>query len=438
MSLVWLTVIFFAMLLGLLAMGLPLVYCFGGTAAIFIAWQMGPDALYTIATTAYGEWTNFILVAIPLFIFMANLLQRSGVAEDMYEMMYRWLSGVRGGLAMGTVGICALFAAMAGLSAVGTVTMGLIALPSMLKRGYDKNIAIGCISAGGALGILIPPSVIMVLYGSLTGASVGKLFMAGLIPGILLALIFIVYIGARCFFQPHLGPSVPKDETNSWKLRLISLRAVILPVILILLVLGLIYVGVCTPTEASGIGAMGSLIVLIVNRKFSWQVLHESLTSTCRLSAMVLWILFGAKCFTQVYTAMGASEMVQTFFSGLEINRWAMLAGMQVILIIMGCFMDPGGIIMICTPVFVPIITELGFDPIWFGILFTINMELGYITPPFGFNLFYMKALAEPQGIAMHDIYRSITPFVLLTILGLIIIMVFPEIAMWLPQQMVE
>jgi len=438
MSLAWLTLIFFAMLLGLLAMGLPLVYCFGGTAVIFIAWQMGPDALYTVATTAYGEWTNFILVAIPLFIFMANLLQRSGVAEDMYEMMYRWLSGVRGGLAMGTVGICALFAAMAGLSAVGTVTMGLIALPSMLKRRYDKHIAIGCISAGGALGILIPPSVIMVLYGSLTGASVGKLFMAGLIPGILLALIFIVYIGVRCFFQPHLGPPVPKDETNSWKLRLMSLRAVILPVILILLVLGLIYIGVCTPTEASGIGAMGSLIVLIINRKFSWKVLHESLTSTCKLSAMVLWILFGAKCFTNVYTAMGASEMVQTFFSSLEINRWVMLLGMQVLLIIMGCFMDPGGIIMICTPVFVPIITELGFDPIWFGILFTINMELGYITPPFGFNLFYMKALAEPQGIAMKDIYRSIVPFVLLTILGLIVIMVFPEIVMWLPQHMAQ
>jgi len=437
MSLPLITVLLFGFLLVFLALGLPLVFCFGGTAILFIIWQWGPAALFTVATTAYGEWTNYILIAVPLFILMANILERSGLAEALYEMMYRWLGPLRGGLAMGTIVICAIFAAMAGISAVATVTMGLIALPSMLKRGYDRLIAVGCVSAGGTLGILIPPSVIMILYASLTGTSVGKLFMGGLIPGIILALIFIGYIGIRCQIQPHLGPPVPTDERFSWGQKLRSLKAVIAPIILILLVLGLLYIGVCTPTEAAGIGAMGALLVLFINRRFTWKVFTDSLTRTCRLSAMVMWILLGAKCFSQVYTALGASEMIYSLFAGQEVNRWVLLMGMQSILFVMGCFMDPAGIIMICTPVFVPLITKLGFDPIWFGVLFTINMELGYITPPFGFNLFYMKGLAGPLGVSMQDIYRSVVPFVFLEILGLAIIMVFPQLALWLPQKMI-
>ncbi len=436
MSTAILTVLFFAMLMVLLASGLPLVFCFGGTAIVFIIWQWGLPGLFTVATTALGEWTSFILIAVPLFLLMANILERSGVAEELYEMMYRLMGGIKGGLAIGTIVICAIFAAMAGVSAVATVTMGLIALPSMLKRGYDPEMAAGSVSAGGTLGILIPPSVIMIIYGVLTGASVGKLFIAGLLPGILLAILFIIYIAVRCHLNPKLGPAVPKDERYTLKEKIVSLKAGIAPIFLVFLVLGLIYIGVCTPTEAAGIGAFGSLVVLIINKRFSWEVVNEALIKTCRLSGMVFWILLGAKCFTHVYSAMGASEMVYTFFNGLEINRWVMLIFMQLILLIMGMFMDPGGIIMICTPVFVPLIVSMGFDPIWFGVLFTINMELGYITPPFGFNLFYMKALAEPMGIKMSTIYRSAIPFVILEIIGLIIIMLFPQIALFLVEQM--
>jgi len=431
------TITLFASLLVLLILGFPLAFCFGSVAVVFIIWQWGPQALYILATTAFSSWTLFILIAVPLFILMANFLERSGLADDLYDMMYKWAGPLRGGLAMGTVVICAIFAAMAGISGVATVTMGLIALPSMLKRNYDKVIAVGCISAGGTLGILIPPSIIMILYASLTGESVGKLFMGGVFPGIILASIFIAYIGIRSFFQPHLGPPIPKEERATWKEKFQSLKAVVLPIVLILLVLGVIYAGVCTPTEASGVGALGSLLVVILKRRFTRQMFVDALRRTLNLTVMVMWILLGAKCFSHVYIAMGASEFVHEIVTGFEVNRWLIVVGMQLIFFVLGCFMDPAGIIMICTPVFIPIITELGFDPVWFGVLFTINMEIGYITPPFGFNLFYMKSLGEPMGVTMGEIYRSIIPFTLLAILGIAVIMLFPQLVLWLPSTMI-
>lgn len=431
------TILLFGSLLLLLVLGFPLAFCFGSVAIIFIIWQWGPQALYVLATTTFSSWTEFILIAVPLFILMANLLERSGLADDLYDMMYKWTGPLRGGLAMGTVIICAVFAAMAGISGVATVTMGLIALPSMLDRNYDKVMAVGCISAGGTLGILIPPSIIMIVYASLTGESVGKLFMGGVFPGIVLALIFVAYIGVRSFFQPHLGPPIPKEDRATWKEKFQSLRAVILPILLIILILGVIYTGICTPTEASGIGAFGALVVVLIKRRFSWQMFVEALRRTMNLTAMVMWILIGAKCFSHIYVALGASEFVHELIIGLELNRWLIVIGMQVILFILGCFMDPAGIIMICTPVFIPLIIKLGFDPVWFGILFTINMEIGYITPPFGFNLFYMKSIAGPMGVSMGEIYRSTFPFILLAIIGMGIVMLFPQLALWLPSTMI-
>jgi len=425
-------------LLFVLALGLPVTFCFGGIAVIFIYWQWGPQALYTLATTAYGEWTNYILITIPLFILMAHFLERSGVADDLYEAMYRWMGPLRGGLAMGTVVICTVFAAMSGISGVATVTMGLIALPSMLKRGYNKLIAVGCISAGGTLGILIPPSVLMIVYAHLTGESVGALFMAGVFPGLIIAALFVVYIGIRCAYQPHLGPPIPREEMIfTFKEKMLSLKAIILPFLLIVLVLGLIYAGVTTATEAAGVGAFGALLCVILYRRFSRKVLDDSLMGTLRLTCMIMWILIGAKAFSHVYTAIGAPEFVMKLISGWEINRWVILMGMQFVLFILGMFMDPAGIIMICTPIFVPVIKSMGFDPVWFGILFTINMEMGYITPPFGFNLFYMRSLV-PRDISMVDIYRSIIPFVFLEMIGLAIVMIFPEIALWLPRKMIK
>ena len=432
----WLvTILLFGFLLLGLLLGLPLAFTFGGVAIVFTSLLWGPMSLAIIPLTAYENATNYILLAVPLFVFMANILEHSGIAEELYDMMHKWMGRISGGLAIGTIIICAIFAAMAGISGVATITMGLIALPSMLKRGYSKFMAVGCISAGGTLGILIPPSVIMILYAFLTEESVGKLFIAGVFPGIILTVLFIAYIAIRCFVRPELGPSI--DETVGLKEKIISLRAVILPILLILLVLGAIYTGICTPTEASAVGAFGALVCAFIHGKLTWQVFTSSLQRTLLLTCMVIWILIGATCFTQLYTALGAPDMLNNIISGLQVSKWALLSLMMIVFIVLGMFMDPAGIIMICTPVFIPIIRMFGFDTIWFGILFTICMEMGYVTPPFGFNLFYMKAIV-PREISMADIYRSIVPFVVLEILGLVTVIIFPELATWLPAKMIQ
>lgn len=431
----WLvTILLFGSLLLCLALGLPLAFAFGGIAIIFSSILWGPKSLFLLPVGAFEDSTNFILIAVPLFVFMANILENSGVAEDLYEMMYRWMGRVRGGLGMGTVVICAIFAAMAGLSGVATITMGLIALPSMLKRGYDKRMAVGCVSAGGTLGILIPPSVIMILYAFLCEESVGKLFIAGIIPGIILSLIFILYIGIRCWWNPVMGP--PIEEKSSWIEKLRALKAMVLPLLLIIVVLGVIYTGVCTPTEAASVGALGAITCAIIHGRFNQRVLTRALSRTMMITSMVMWILIGAGAFTKLYTALGAPEMLNGIISDLQVAPWMMICFMMLIFFLLGMFIDPAGIIMICTPIFIPIVRALGFDTVWFGILFVINMEMGYITPPFGFNLFYMKAIVPPE-ISMVDIYRSIVPFVALEMIGLLIIIFFPELATWLPSRMI-
>jgi tripartite ATP-independent transporter DctM subunit len=435
MSIEVITLLLFGALILFLALGLPLAFVLGGVGVVGCYFLWGSKGLFVAAAQAYGAMGKFSLLSIPLFIFMAMILERAGVADDLYTMMHRWMGPLRGGLAIGTVLICAIFAAMSGISATATVSMGLIALPAMLKRKYDKIMAMGCISGGGALGILIPPSVPMILYATLTGESIGGLFAGGVFPGLLLTLIFSLYIGIRCFFQRALGPALPKEERATWEEKFASLRAVVLPVMIILMVLGSIYAGVCTATEAAALGCLGALISAAVYRRLNWQMFKESCFRTASLTAMIIWILIGAYCFTSVYTGTGAHELMEHLLLSIPGGRYAILFTMQIVFFILGCILDPAGIIMICTPVFVPVIKALGFDPLWFGVLFIMNMEMGYLTPPFGFNLFYMKAIAPP-GVTMTDIYRSIVPFVALQGIGLIIVIIFPEIALWLPKQM--
>ena len=435
MSIELITLLLFGALILFLALGLPLSFVLGGVGVVGCYFLWGSKGLFVAAAQAYGAMGKFTLLAIPLFILMAMVLERAGVADDLYTMMHRWMGPLRGGLAIGTVLICAIFAAMSGISATATVSMGLIALPAMIKRGYDKILAMGVISGGGALGILIPPSVPMILYATLTGESIGGLFAGGVFPGLLLALIFILYIGIRCFFQPRMGPALPREERATWQEKFVSLKAVALPVVIIVMVLGSIYAGVCTATEAAALGCLGAVISAGVYRKLNWALLKESCHRTASLTAMIIWILIGAYCFTSVYTGTGAHELMEHLLLSIPGGRYAILITIQMVFFILGCILDPAGIIMICTPVFVPVIKSLGFDPLWFGVLFIMNMEMGYLTPPFGFNLFYMKAIAPP-GVTMTDIYRSIVPFVALQGVGLIIVIIFPEIALWLPKQM--
>jgi tripartite ATP-independent transporter DctM subunit len=425
----------FLSLLVLLASGVPIAFSIGSIGMLFTLILWGPAALYNIASVTFGTMGNFVLIAVPLFIFMGNILQVSGIADSLYEMMYKWMGPVRGGLAMGTVIICAIFAAMAGISGAATVTMGIISLPSMLKRNYDKSMALGCISAGGALGILIPPSLMMIIYGSLTALPVGQLFMGGVLPGILLAILFILYIGIRSAIQKDLAPGVPVEERSSLKEKLVSTKALILPILIIISVLGALYKGIVTPTEAAGVGVVGSLVAGIINRKLTWAKLKEAALNSFSLTSMVLWIVIGSTCFSTIYTAIGGASVIEKMLSVLPLGCYGILFVTQFSILILGMFLDPVALMIVGTPVFLPLITKLGFNPLWFGIIFTMNLEMAYLTPPIGFNLFFLKGIVPP-GITMGDIYRSVTPFVILQMIGLAIVVIFPELALWLPMQM--
>ncbi len=431
------TALLFGSMVLLLALGLPIAFGLGGVGLVFAIFMWGPGGLFMVLGRTLGLMHSLVLIAIPLFVLMANFLERSGIADDLYVMMYRWMGPLRGGLAMGTVVICTIFAAMSGVSATGTVTMGIVALPSLLKRKYDKSISLGCIMAGGALGQLIPPSVLMVVYGMFAGVSVGALFMGGVFPGLLLSFLFICYIGIRCGLNPSLGPTLPAEERSKWKEKFLSLRAVILPMLLVIGVLGSIFLGVATPTEAAAVGAIGSLVCSAINHKLSWQMVKEACYRTLRITGMIMWIVIGAMTFVSVYYGIGAPQLIQHIAMAFPVNRWLIIIAIQVTLFVLGCFIGPLEILMLTVPVYVPIIEALGFDPLWFGILFIVNMEMAYLTPPFGANLFYLKGVV-PESITMGDLYYAVWPFVGVQALGLVIVMVFPQVATWFPSQMIK
>lgn len=426
----------FGTLLILVFAGVPIAFAIGGTSLIFLILLWGYEGTYIIAQSYWGEMSSLVLIAIPLFVLMANFLEQSGVAEALYDMMHRWMGGLRGGLAVGTVFICTLFAAMSGLSATATVTMGLIALPAMLRRGYDKQMVMGAIMAGGGLGQLIPPSTLMIMYAMISQQSVGKMFMGGVIPGLILAAMYAIYILTRCLLNEKLGPPLPREERASWTSKFQSLKAVILPILLVISVLGGIYAGVCTPTEAAAVGAFGAMLSAGIHRKLNWTMFKQSCYRTMMVTVMIMWIIGASMCFSTVYSGLGASEFVKNSLLQLPGGRWGPIIAMQCILLLLGCFIDPTGILMVCTPIFVPIVKSLGFSPVWFGVLFVVNMEMAFLTPPVGSNLFYMKGVA-PKDITMAQIYRSVVPYVAMQLMALLAVMLWPGLITWLPDKMV-
>ncbi|MEL7568258.1 MAG: TRAP transporter large permease subunit [Dehalobacterium sp.] len=425
----------FGSLIVLLILGMPVSFILGGLATIFAVIFLGPQSLTLISSQVYGNMDNFVLIAIPLFIFMGNLLQNSSIAEEVFDMMYKWLGGIKGGLAVGTVIVCTIFAALTGAAATATVSMGLIALPAMLKRGYNKKLAIGCIAAGGTLGVLIPPSVLMVIYGLFASESIGKLFAGGVMAGMVMSALFCAYIIVASYVKKDLAPSIPKDERPTWKERFISLKGIIFPVLLIVGVLGSIFAGIATATEGASIGALGSLICIILKKQLNRKMLQECCVSTIRLTAMVVWIMFGSSAFAALFTSVGAVEAVRQMVTSLPVSPYLVLIFIMAILYVMGMFIDPGAIIMLTVPIFLPIAKTFGFDPTWFAILFIVNMMTGYVTPPFGFNLFYMKAVV-PKGTTMGEIYIAVVPFVLLMIVTLVLCVIFPQIIMYVPNKL--
>lgn len=434
MSMELITVIFFGATFGLLLTGLPLAFVLCTVGMGMALWLWGTGAASMIYYAANELLGFFMLIALPMFLFMGLVLQKSGIADDLYETVYRWMGHIRGGLGMGTILICTIIAAMVGISEAATITLGLIALPSMLKRKYDKLMVTGAIQAGGALGFLIPPSAIMILYSLIARTSLGRLFVAGMFPGLMLSFFYIAYIGIRCQIQPHLGPALPPEEKYTWKQKIDSLKSLIMPVILVFIVLGLIIMGVTSPTEAAAVGALGSLAIAAVYRRLTWQVVREASYGTARVCGFIAWLLVGALVFSKVYDGLGASHYIQEALSGLDIGRWGILLLMQFSFFIMGMLLDDAAILFICMPVYLPIAASQGFDPTWFGILYVINVQMALLTPPYGLNLYFLKTVA-PKEISLGDIYRSVWPFVALQGLCLMVVMIFPQIALWLPNK---
>lgn len=429
---VW-TILIFLCLFSLIFLGLPISFALGGTGILFTLIFMGPEALYMATLQAWSASNQFVLVAIPLFVFMAMIIEKSGVAEKLYDMMFLWFGAVRGGLAVGTIIICTVFAAMCGISGTATVTMAAIALPSMLRRGYHKNLAIGCINSGGGWGILMPPSVDMVIYALIAGQSVGRMFAGGVLPTMLLLSLDTVYILVRSYFQPHIAPALPKEARGNWSDKLRALRAVIIPIIIILAVLGSILSGIASPTEASAIGVIASIVTSL--KKLTWKMIVEAAVKAGKISAMIMWVIFGAYCLSAIFQGMGAIQVVQNLMQYLPGGRWGVIIFFQIIIFMFAMVMSSSGIMLITIPIMLPIVEALGFDPLWFGVLFIVQMEIGYMTPPFGYNLFYIKSVA-PEGVTMVDIYKSVIAFVCVESTGLILMMIFPDIITWLPYKL--
>lgn len=437
MNIELITLLLFGSVFFLFAIGCPISFALIIVGIMFGVSLWGPAHLYMVASSLYGATTSQILIAIPLFILMGNVLANTGIAAKLFKAIYFWSGPIRGGLAMGTEAICAIFAAMCGTSTAATITMGTIALPEMLKRKYDKNLAVGSVGSGGLLGILIPPSVIAIIYASVSGVSVGRLYFGMFIPGFLLAFLYILYIGIRAYLQTEWAPSIPKEQRPSWEEKFVALKGVVLPVLIVAAVLGGIYSGIITPTEAAGVGAICVFIAAAIDRSLGWHSVKQSLLGTLRLTSMVVWLIMGVTVFTNVYNALGAPELINRLIALLPGGGFGVIILMQLSIFLLGMIMDDVAIILLCTPMYLPIVTSLGFDPLWFGILFMVNMQCAWLTPPYGFNLFYMRAITPPQ-ITMGDIYRSVLPFIALQMLCLLLVMFFPPIATWLPSVVIR
>ncbi|ACN16930.1 DctM7 [Desulforapulum autotrophicum HRM2] len=428
-------VVMFLAVVVLFILRTPVAFTLGAVGILSLLMINGPRFLMLLPPSILENMSSIILLAIPLFIFIGCMLEKSGIADEIFEMIYKWLGPIPGGLAIGTVFICVIFAAMVGVVGAATVTMGLIALPAMLKRGYKTTLAIGCISGGGALGFLIPPSVTMIVYASLSNLSIGKMFLAGVLPGFMLAGLFMGYILIRSLINPSLAPPVPKEERATWAEKFLCIKNLAMPFVLIFSIMGTIFSGMATPTEAAAVGAFVSILIVVArvrSVKGVAKIISTAAEKTAYLTSMVLWIIIGCLAFSAVVNTLGLPSLLNDFIESLGINRWVVLIAMQLSFFFLGMVMDDLPIIMITVPIYVPLISLLGFDPLWFGILFIVNMQMAYLTPPFGFVLFYMRGVV-PANISMGQIYKSVWPFIGLQFLCLLLIMLFPEIVLWLP-----
>jgi len=438
MSIELITFLLLATFIALLVTGLPLAWVMGATAVIFSLTLFGPNVMVMMVGRVYQMMLNYALVAVPLFIFMAAILQQSGVADQLFKAVYIWSGPFRGGLAIGTIISCTIMAAMVGIVGAEIVTFGMIALPGMLERKYDGKIALGSICAGGGMATLIPPSVVFIVYAMTAGASVGDLFIAGIIPGLLLGVLFIGYIIVATWLKPEMAPAAPEEERNvPLKQKLALLKGLIMPGLLAAMVLGSIYAGVATPSEAAGIGCLGAIITAAINRKLTFSGIKTALYDTVKISCMLAWLFFGAQTIIGIYTLAGGDQFVRNAVMALPFGKWGAIIGMQLILIFLGMFLDWIGIVLLTMPLFVPIILDLGFDNVWFGVVFCMNMHISYLSPPFGPSIFYLKSVVG-DAIPVGQIYRANLPYLWLTFVALALTVAFPGLSLWLPSMMLK
>ncbi len=422
----------------LLMFGFPVTFTLMGTALAFGLIGFGWGFFNLLPLRIWGVMSNVTLLAVPLFVFMGVMLERSGLAEELLDTMGLLFGRIRGGLAISVVVVGALLGASTGIVGATVVTMGLLAVPTMLKRNYQKELVTGTVSASGTLGQIIPPSIVLVLIGDIVGVPVGDLFMGAVLPGMVLVCLYMLYIFVITFLKPQLAPPIPRAELAAMPPKVLArrvMRALVPPLFLMVAVLGSIFAGIASPTEAAGVGAVGATVLTVANRKFTLNILRDVMQATLQLTCMVFIILVGAAAFGLVFRGLGGDSLVRAFLGGIAANHGAnfVLFIVMALIFVIGFFLDFIEITFIHVPVLAPIMIEFGFDPAWFCILIAVNLQTSFMTPPFGFSLFYLKAVTPPQITTGH-IYRGIVPFVVVQLIGLLIVVFFPVLVTWLPQ----
>ena len=434
MSIELISILMVSSLLLLLVIGVHLAFALGIVAVAFATAFFGWDSLLLISARIYGMSTVYILVAVPLFLLMASIMDKSGVARDLYDAMSIWAGGLRGGVAVMTLFAAVFMAATTGIIGGEIILLGLVALPQMLRLGYDQRLAIGTICAGGSLGTMIPPSIVLIFFGLTASVSIGELFVAVIFPGLLLATFYVVYVLVRCRLNPDLGPPLPVEQRDiPIRAKLAMLKGLVLPLFIAFSVLGSIYLGIAAVAEAAAVGVLGTIFAAWVRGKLSWQLLRESVQQAMTTCGLLLWLTFGATALIGVYNLLGGIRFVHDFMVALPFEPLVIILIMMSVLLVLGLFMDWIGILLLTMPIFAPIIESLGYDLIWFGILFCMNMQVSFLSPPFGPAAFYLKGVAPPT-ISLQEIYRSLWPFMLMQIAAIFLVIVFPDIALWLPR----
>lgn len=427
-------ILMFSSMMLLLMTGQRVFAAIGFVAVIsaFFLYGTGGSELGFSASMKLMKW--YPLLTLPMFVFMGYVMSESRIADDLYRMFHVWMGQINGGLAIGTIALMVLISAMNGLSVAGMAIGATIALPELLKRNYDKIMITGVIQAGSSLGILVPPSVVLVLYAMIARQPVGQLWLAGVFPGLMMAFLFIVYVAIRCRLQPHLGPALKDKELNiPMKEKMRLLRAGLLPVFIFITMMVPFVNGWTSLVESSALGAVSAFVVACLRGRMTREVFENSMRKTLGISCMFMWIILAALAFGAVFDGLGAGRALEDLFVGqLGLNPWVIIILMQLSFLLMGTFLDDTAMLVIVAPLYVPLVKALGFDLVWYGVLYTITCQIAYMTPPFGYNLFLMKAMAPPN-ISIIDIYRSVIPFVFVMVLALVMVMLFPEIALWLP-----